>query len=113
MTVVIGFSDDLGVCRRVKTRPAAAGVIFGVRREQQFAAARAAIIAFVLRVPILARERALRAFLPQHSILLRGQFLFPLFICLGDFGVHICLGNSIGRVGGNAIQDIHLMAGVV
>ena len=71
VAVVFILSDHGLGSRRVKARPAAAGIKLGVRLEQHLAAARTAIHALVFRIPILPCERALRSFLAQHAVLLR------------------------------------------
>ena len=60
-----------------KTRPAAAGIKFGVRLEQNLAARRAAIDARLLGVPVFAGERPFRAGLAQDVILFGRQDFAP------------------------------------
>src|SRR3954463_6963820 len=64
--------------------PAGAGVELGRGREQLRAAARTAVHAVLLDVPVLAGERALRTALAQHLVLLGGELLAPLVIRLLD-----------------------------
>jgi len=65
---------------RVETRPTRARIKLGRTVKELCPAARAAICAVFVVVPILAGERRLRALLPGHMILFRTQFLTPLLI---------------------------------
>src|SRR3954453_7077367 len=82
---VVGARLDRGGNGRLgEARPARAGVELGRGREQLRAAARTAIDAVLLDVPVLAGERALRAALAQYLVLLGGELLAPLVVGLVD-----------------------------
>jgi pyridoxamine 5'-phosphate oxidase len=52
------------------------------------------IRAIVVKIPVFAGERRLRAALPRHPVLLRGQFLFPLVVSVVHaFRLHWKLAN--------------------
>src|SRR5487761_2270766 len=77
------------VHRRIETGPAAAGFELGSGTEQLGVAANAAIRPVVVKIPVLAGERRLRAALAGDGILLRRQFLFPLVVgFLHAFSLH-------------------------
>src|SRR5688572_13976566 len=82
------FLDLVFVCRLVKTRPSAAGVKFRLRVEEFGAAAHAGVHAFLLRLVVLAGERALGTLFAGDGVLLRRQFLLPLLVGLHDFLFH-------------------------
>lgn len=79
------FVDQFFIVRRVKTRPAAAGIELGFGAEKRGAAADAAVGAVGVRVPILAGEGRLGAFLAGHAVFGRGQLFPPFGVGFFDF----------------------------
>src|SRR6202044_3101350 len=69
-------------------RPAATGVEFGIRLEQNLAAADALVGAGRGDLVVFPGEGALRRLLPRHGILLRRQLLAPLCIRFYDLVRH-------------------------
>jgi hypothetical protein len=100
VTVVLGGPHVAGVGRRVKARPAAAGIELGIRLEQQRAAANAAILPSPLVVPILAGKRSLGAFLSRDAVLLGCKNGLPFLVRLPDLVHHegISVGSDIDRI---------------
>src|SRR4051794_3281194 len=81
-----------------EARPAGAGVELRRGREQLGAAARAAVHAVLLDVPVLAGERALGAALAQHLVLLGRELLAPLLVGLVDLlGSHALKGMTLAH----------------
>src|SRR4051794_19866821 len=70
--------------RRRERRPTAAGVVLRIGVEELRPAAGADVGARLERVVVLAAERALRALLPEHAVLLVGELLPPLGVGLLD-----------------------------
>src|SRR5206468_10317420 len=76
---VVGSGLDLVVGDRVpEARPAGAGVELGVGAEELLTAARAAVHAVAVLVPICAREGLLGALVAEHLVLLGRQLLAPV-----------------------------------
>src|SRR4051812_320705 len=80
--------DRLGDLGLGEARPAGAGVELGVGREQLGAAARAAVHAVLVVVPVAPREGAFGRTLAQHVVLLGRELLTPLLISLLDSRFH-------------------------
>src|SRR5215210_3828658 len=76
--------DGFRARRREERWPAAAGVVLRFGGEQLRAAAGAAVAARIEDVVVFARERALRALLAQHAVLLRRQLGPPLLLGFRD-----------------------------
>src|SRR5262245_51702098 len=68
--------------RRPETRPAGSRIKLGIRAKQLVAAATATVDALLMVIPILPRERGLRAFLSRDMKLFVRQLFFPLGIAL-------------------------------
>src|SRR3972149_8530658 len=88
-TAVFLFSDVFGLQGRIKPRPAGAGIEFGVGTEKFRPTADTPVNALVLAVVILARERALGAFLARDLVLFRRQDFFPFRVVLVDLVFHV------------------------
>ena len=89
VTVIGGGLDGVPVHGRVETRPAGAGIEFGVGTEEFIAATSAAVNARVFTIMIFTGEGALGAFLPADGILFRRQFFFPFLVgFVGVFSEH-------------------------
>src|SRR5581483_11360681 len=72
-----------------KARPAGARIELGVRAEQLQSTADADVLALLVIVPVLAGESALGAVVAGDFVLLRRQFLPPLFLGLAYFIAHL------------------------
>ena len=83
---VVRLDADVTFGDRLKeTRPAHAGLEFGVRTEQFQVARNAAIDARLMVVPIRACKRALGPALARDAVLFRSEELLPFRVGLRDF----------------------------
>src|ERR1022692_1448922 len=97
---VVGLgADRFGAGGRVKARPSATGVELGFGIEEQGAAARAAIAAGLLVVPVLAAEGRLGTFLAGDPVLLGRQHGFPFGVGFVDLIWHDCVSLVTGYAG--------------
>src|SRR5438094_1510773 len=87
MRAVDRLLDRGSLGRRVEARPSAVGVELGLGLEQPRAAAGAKVQTRSLGVPVLARERPLRALLAQDVKLQWAQVSLPLGFALLDFAL--------------------------
>src|SRR5215813_257705 len=81
--------DVLPVGGLPETGPSGSGVELGVRAEQLGAAGRAVVGPVIVRVPVLACERALSALLAHDVVLLTAQLLPPLSLGLLNPRTHV------------------------
>src|SRR5260370_1147356 len=104
-STVFGLAD--GVLERlIKTRPAGAALVFGLRGEQRQIAAGAGEDALAMLLEQRARTGALGAFLAQDFVLLRRQLRAPLRVGLFDLELlrGVCRGSAQPTEGGEAKQ---------
>src|SRR3989344_6845271 len=87
-TAVFLFSDVFGLHGCIKTRPAGAGIEFGVGTEKFRPTADTLVNALVLAVVIFAGEGALGAFLARDLVLLRREEFFPFLVVLVNLVFH-------------------------
>src|SRR5438477_3711950 len=85
--------DVLSHRRLVEARPTGPGIELGIGAEQVCSAARAAVRAVLLDVPILPGECRLRAVVPQDVVLLRCQTLTPLLVREVSFALILGVGG--------------------
>ena len=83
---ILMLGDAFGSERGGEAGPATAGIEFGRRLEQRFAAADAAIGAGILAVPVFAAEGALGAFLAGDVVLHGRELRAPFGFGLADPG---------------------------
>ena len=83
MPGILFLRDAVRLIRLPEAGPAAAGIVFHHRIEQNIAAAHATIQAAVMTIPIGTRKRRFGATLTAYLILLRGKFFAP-----GRFGFY-------------------------
>src|SRR5215204_4364353 len=74
--------DVVFVERLPEARPARAGIVFGVRREQGRPAGHAAVDSLLFVVVVLTAEGPLCALHSRDAVLLRGELVLPLFFRL-------------------------------
>src|SRR5215204_6456742 len=80
-TVLFGL--DIGFVERLpETRPARAGIVLGVRREEGRPAGHTQVDPLLLVVVILTAEGPLCALHPRDAVLLGGELILPLFFRL-------------------------------
>src|SRR5215218_3200524 len=80
-TVLFGL--DIGFVERLpETRPARAGIVLGVRREEGRPAGHTQVDPLLLVVVILTAEGPLCALHPRDAVLLGGELVLPLYFCL-------------------------------
>src|SRR3990172_5174964 len=87
-TAAFLFSDVFGLHGCIKTRPAGAGIEFGVGTEKIRTTADALVNALVLAVVVAACERTLGAFLTRDLVLFRRQDFFPFRVVLVYLAFH-------------------------
>lgn len=83
--VILGFADHFRVMRRIKARPACAGIEFGIAGKQRRIAAQA-MKHSVLFWEIVMGKGAFRAMAARDLIGKIGQLIAPFCIGFGDFG---------------------------
>lgn len=77
MPGILLLADAVSLNGLPEAGPAAAGIKFRCGIEQRVVAARAAVYAIVMAIPVNAGKKCFGAALAAYLILLRGQFLTP------------------------------------